>query len=81
LGRGFDAAFGCLDCSDDCFARRLSAYILLQCLHERIERIQHRSIAGLRATQLTDGRAALVERFGPLRSLSCPGTRQHVAAT
>jgi hypothetical protein len=73
LGRGLDAAFGRFDRSDDCFSRRLSAYTLLQCLHERIERIQHGPIAEFRTTQLADGHAALVERFGPLREFGVRG--------
>jgi hypothetical protein len=76
LGRRGGASFRRFDSGPDRFARRLLPDSLLQCLHKWIERTQHRPIAGLRATQLTDGPAALIKRFDPLLEFGCSGVRQ-----
>jgi hypothetical protein len=80
-GRRFEAAFRRFNRGQDRLARGLPADPLLQSLHEWIKRIQHGPIARLRATQFTDGAAALIERIGPLRQSRCARFLQNAAAT
>ena len=77
LRSGFRTLLGCFYSSPGCLRSRL--VILLPCVYEGIERVEHGAIARFCATQFADGQATLFKRLHPLRPFNCAGAPENVS--